>query len=81
MKEKLEEEFDVGLVLGVLRQLVSGGRARKGCSGNVGVSEDVAMKFWDDLSGGELEAEGAKKARAEEMGEFKEHGVYVKVPM
>ena len=39
------------------------------------------MKFWDDLSGEELEAEGVRRARAEEMEEFRKHGVYTKVPL
>ena len=37
-------------------------------------------KYWDEVSGKALDPEGVKKARKEEMEEFKRHGVYVKVP-
>ena len=37
-------------------------------------------KYWDQVSGKELEAEWVIKARLEEMDEFRKHEVYRKVP-
>ena len=45
-------------------------------------SEELeARQFWDDLSGKELEPRLVKKAREDEMREFRKHNVYVKVPI
>ena len=40
-----------------------------------------SQRIWDDISGQELNLEWVKKARAEELKEFKKHGVYTKVPI
>jgi len=37
-------------------------------------------RYRDEVSGKELNAEGVRRARQEEMEEFRKHGVYVKVP-
>jgi len=37
--------------------------------------------YWDDLSGKLLDPVLVKKAREEEMEEFRKHGVYMKVPI
>jgi hypothetical protein len=42
---------------------------------------DDNYTYWDDLSGKPLDKAGVNLARAEEMEEFKRHGVYVKVPI
>jgi hypothetical protein len=52
-----------------------------GCIGSVSQSLGEQAKFWDDMSGEELEGEGVRKAREEEMEEFKKHEVYEKVPL
>ena len=39
------------------------------------------QEYWDDMSGKRLEPELVRKARMEEMEEFRKHGVYVKVPL
>ena len=41
---------------------------------------EEVQKFWDDLSGRELNKEGVTNARIEELGEFNKHQVYDKVP-
>ena len=61
--------------LGALEQMVVDGRIRKGCAGAV-VPEE---RFWDNLSGKELSAEGVVEARKEEMKEFRKHEVYTNV--
>ena len=38
-------------------------------------------EFWDDITGEPLDPEQVAKARAEEMVEFRKHGVYVKAPV
>ncbi len=43
-------------------------------------SSDIE-KYWDDMSGEELNSDLVKQARAEEMGEFRKHEVYKKVPI
>ena len=40
--------------------------------------EFEVKRYWDDLSGKELDAKLIKEARAEEMREFKKHGAYEK---
>ena len=40
-----------------------------------------AKQYWDDLSGKRLKPELGRKARSEEMSEFRKHGVYIKVPL
>ena len=60
------------------------GKRIKGGMGTVGsVEEPQGMQenFWDDLSGEPLEAEGVRKARQEELEEFRRQGVYRKVPI
>ena len=49
----------------------------------LGSVDEVAgiQKIWDDISGQELDYEIVKRARAEEMKEFKKHNVYTKVPI
>ena len=48
---------------------------------NVFSGEELeARKYWDDLSGKELNPKLIRKAREEEMREFKKHNVYEKVP-
>ena len=42
--------------------------------------EDIGM-FWDDMSGKELNPSLVRKAREDEMEEFRKHKVYVKVPI
>ena len=44
-------------------------------------SPEVNQQLWDDLSGQELDQEGVKRARQEEMKEFAKHEVYQKVPI
>lgn len=56
------------------------------CSTGVGcvfaVEEgEVEWTFYDDVSGEVLEFDGVIEARAEEIREFKKHGVYTKVPI
>ena len=41
----------------------------------------LAQVYYDDMSGKELPEEGVRKARQEELGELKKHGVYRKVPL
>eukprot|EP00974_Lingulodinium_polyedra_P066256 6411907-Lingulodinium_polyedra.AAC.1 len=48
------------------------------CAVDEGEEGKAAVEHWDDISGKPLEKEGMKKARAEEMEEFKTHGVYEK---
>ena len=79
--EDEKEVFDRKLVLGLCRQLVHDGRVRAGGVGSVGKSVSDKMKFWDDLSGEELEPELVEAARCEEMEEYRKHGVYKKVPL
>ena len=43
--------------------------------------ESDVRKYWDDLSGKELNPKLVKKARMEEMKEVNKHNVYVKVPI
>ena len=38
-------------------------------------------RVWDDITGKELDWSGVVAARAEEMVEFRKHGVYEKVPI
>ena len=38
-------------------------------------------RYWDDVSGKELDPEKVTRARQEEMAEFRKHKVYVKVPL
>ena len=64
------------------------GRLQKGAVGSVcAVDENdrdgdyVEVEYWDEASGKQLDVEGVKKARAEEMGHVRDHGVYVKVPV
>ena len=76
-----EGEFDEAVVHGLCQQLVRDGRVRSGCLGSVIGSHEDKMKYWDDLSGEELDAEGVDAARKEEMEEYKKHGVYTKVPI
>ena len=42
--------------------------------------EEIGM-FWDDMSGKELNPSLVRKAREDEMEEFRKHKVYVKVPI
>ena len=37
--------------------------------------------FWDDVTGEALDPQLVVLARAEEMAEFRKHGVYVNVPI
>ena len=40
-----------------------------------GSDEDyVEVEYWDEASGKQLDVEGVKKARAEEMGHVRDHG-------
>ena len=40
------------------------------------------MSFgWDDISGEPLDSEGVRRARKDELEEFRRHGVYRKVPI
>ena len=69
------------------------GRMRKGhggamCAVDEGkldwseATEDEAEgRFWDDISGKEMDPEKVRKAREEEMDEYRKHGVYEKVPV
>ena len=43
--------------------------------------ERIDEKYWDDISGKELNPELVKKARREEMEEVYKHEIYVKVPI
>jgi len=38
-------------------------------------------RYWDDVSGKELDPKMVERAREEEMGEFRKHTVYEKVPL
>jgi hypothetical protein len=42
---------------------------------------DVGKKYWDDLSGEELDPSLVMAARSEELKEFVKHNVYNKVPI
>ena len=50
------------------------------CAVDVGLPE-YEGEFWDDISGKLLNKEGVIRARQDEMKEFREHQVYVKVPI
>jgi len=59
-----------------------------GCLGSVGpCDEDKAEfrasmeRYWDDVSGKELDPKMVQRAREEEMCEFRKHTVYEKVPL
>ena len=43
--------------------------------------EEEIKRYWDDISGKELDPELVKRARVEEIEEFNKHRVYVKVPI
>ena len=45
------------------------------------IDEVTEAKFWDNLSGEELDPKLVKKARVEDMDQFVKHNVYVKVPV
>ena len=52
-----------------------------GAVGAVDEPQWYQEEFWDDISGKKLNSELVYKARAEEIEEFRKHGVYIKVPI
>ena len=71
------------MMKGLMRQMVVDRRLIRGGIGSVvpGEEEEVWEKYYDDLSGEELDPVLIKEARKEEMREFEKHGVYKKVPI
>ena len=53
----------------------------QGRQAGVGDVGDEWIEYWDDMSGEPLDSEMVRKARQEEMEEFRKHQVYVKVPI
>ena len=45
------------------------------------VERKVHQKYWDEMSGKELDPTAGEKTRLEELGELAKHGVYKKVPI
>ena len=64
------------MLRGLFRQVVVDERVRKGCIGVVSPSKEDRVRFWDDLSGEELDVGNVREARREEMEEFDTYGVY-----
>jgi hypothetical protein len=67
---------------------VDGRLLGNGCLGSVVQCDESTQeyqenmsRYWDDVSGKELDPEQVRKARKEEMQEFHKHKVYVKVPL
>ena len=87
--EVYPEELCKEIVRGLKRQMRKDGRIARGSVGSICSIEDAGIEeyeeefrqYWDDISGKELDPAGVKKAREEEMEEFRKHGVYVKVPI
>ena len=74
------------IIMGLVEQMEHDQRIVRGSLGSIGefdqhVDKESSREYWDDLSGKRLKPELVKKARAEEMAEFRKHGVYVKVPV
>ena len=76
--------LDSGLleIKGLKNQMRMDGRVIAGGIGNVMPAEEDSVEwgqYYDDISGEALNPQLVKKAREEEMREFKKHGVYTKV--
>jgi hypothetical protein len=69
------------IVLGLLDQMKEDGRVQEGSIGSMLVDKNNGAEFWDDLSGSRLDESMVRKARKEEIEEYRKHGVYVKVPL
>jgi hypothetical protein len=77
------------ILLGLVDQMrVDGRLLGGGCLGSVGPCDEDNSEFrenmaryWDDVSGKELDPEKVREARVEEMKEFVKHTVYEKVPI
>ena len=83
--EVKEDEAYEKVMKGLKRQMQKDGRMTKdiGCS-MCAIDEvrhwEEAQRYWDDLSGKELNTERVMNARREELEEFRKHRVYDKVP-
>jgi hypothetical protein len=75
MTEKMKKDVKKGLEVQLRRdgRIVPGGRELV-----MAVDEP---EFWDDLSGEALDTREVRKARKEELEEFRKQGVYTKVPI
>ena len=72
------------IVKGLVEQMEVDERISRGELGSIGAFSSEgseAKQYWDDLSGKSLNPSLVRKAREEEMAEFRKHGVYVKVPL
>ena len=77
------------ILLGLIDQMKVDGRLLgNGCLGSVVQCDESTQeyqenmaRYWDDVSGKELNGSQVREARKEEMKEFEKHKVYVKVPI
>lgn len=70
------------IVMGVIEQMEEDQRIGKHMGRSIaGFERDSkeAEEYWDDLSGKRLKAELVRRAREQEMNEFRKHGVFEKV--
>ena len=62
-------------------QMKADGRIEPGLLGMICPTEEGGEEAWDDVTGKRLRIDGVRRARNEEIIEFKKHGVYIKVPI
>lgn len=82
--EVYPDEVCFKIMRGLMNQMKKDGRIQRGGIGAV-MAEDETEDDWneadDDVTGEQLDAEGVKQARRDEIEEIKKHRVYTKVPV
>ena len=66
------------ILLGLMDQMRLDGRIEPGLLGMICPTEEGGEEAWDDVTGKRLSIDGVRKAREEEIFEFRKHGVYIK---
>ena len=80
VEEVMPDRLCRNILVGLAEQVERDNRAVGGGTiGSFDGERQEAEEFWDDLSGKKLDPKLVRKAREEEMIEFRKHGVYEKV--